>query len=507
MTKLNGWKMASAVFAFCLATAIASSAQTFTSLISFDVANGETPESSLVQGLDGNFYGTTAEGGIVNETQCPGGCGTVFEITPTGQLTTIYNFCSQSECTDGQNPGGNVIVGPGGNLYGTTTFGGANDSGTVFEITPARQLITLYSFCTQKVCADGENPIAGLAVGTNGDLYGTTQTGGAHGSGTIFEITPATQLATIYNFCSLPNCNDGQFPTGLVLGTDGNFYGTTADNAGRRSFGSAYGITPAGKLIMLHRFCSEPHCTDGANPYAGLVQGRNGNFYGTTVAGGANETSCLQGCGTVFEITPAGQLTTLYSFCSQSDCFDGVRPAASLILATNGDFYGTTDAGGVISQCPLGGCGTAFKITPSGWLTTLYNFCSQTGCSDGYMPTAGLVLATNGNLYGTTKFGGTGDCNSALFTGCGTVFALSKAVKPFVEPLPGFGIVGAEVGILGNKLTGATSVTFNGTPATFTVKSSTLIFASVPTGATTGYVYVTTANGTLKSNVPFRVMR
>ncbi|MCU1303856.1 MAG: hypothetical protein JWQ87_4140 [Candidatus Sulfotelmatobacter sp.] len=347
-----------------------------------------------------------------------------------------------------------------------------------------------------------------LVVGTNGNLYGTTEAGGAHGSGTIFEITPAGLLTTIYNFCSLPNCNDGQFPSGLALGSDGNFYGTTMFNGARLSFGSVFGITPAGKLIMLRRFCSESHCTDGANPLAGLVQGRNRNFYGTTQAGGANETSCLQGCGTVFKITPSGQLTTLYNFCSQADCFDGEVPMGTLVLANNGDLYGTTEAGGVNSQCPLGGCGTAFKITPAGQLTTLYSFCSQTDCSDGDMPFAGLVLATNGNLYGTTRYGGTdSECTASPFTGCGTVFALSRAVKPFVQTLPGFGTVGAEVGILGNRLTVATSVTFNGTSATFTVKSPTLIFTNVPTGATTGYVTVTTTNGTLTSNVPFRVMQ
>ncbi|MCU1303857.1 MAG: hypothetical protein JWQ87_4141 [Candidatus Sulfotelmatobacter sp.] len=141
--KITGWKMGSAVFAFCLATAIANSAQTFTSLISFDVANGETPESALVQGPNGNFYGTTYYGG---STGCFQGCGTVFEITPAGQLTTIYDFCSQSACADGANPVAGVVVGPGGNLYGTTANGGAITLGTVFEITPAGQLTTLHSF-------------------------------------------------------------------------------------------------------------------------------------------------------------------------------------------------------------------------------------------------------------------------------------------------------------------------------------------------------------------------
>jgi uncharacterized repeat protein (TIGR03803 family) len=507
MTKLNAWKMAFAIFMFCLATAVAISAQDFTSLIAFDVTNGASPVFSLVQGPDGNLYGATTYGGA-NQTQCPGGCGTVFRITPSGVLTTIYNFCSQIACLDGQTPTG-VIVGPGGNLYGATVAGGTTTLGTVFKLTLSGQLTTLHNFCpgNNAFCSDGYNPETALVVGTNGDLYGTTIAGGSQRAGTIFEITPAGVLTPIYNFCSLPNCADGNFPAALAVGTDGNFYGTTSGNNRSKTFGGVFRVTPTGKVTLLHRFCSEAACADGANPRGGLVLAPNGNFYGTTSHGGANESSCVQGCGTLFEITRTGQLTTRYNFCSQSHCSDGEGPFAAPVLDDKGNLYGTTYYGGASPQCDALGCGTAFRFAPTGQFTSLYSFCSQSGCSDGAVPFAGLVLATNGSLYGTTQYGGTdSDCTNGVSTGCGTAFTLSKAAKPFVEPLPGFGIVGAEIGILGNKLTGASSVTFNGTPATFTVKSSTLIFASVPTGATTGYVYVTTANGTLKSNVPFRVM-
>ena len=508
MMKLNGWKMVCAACVFCVAAVSSNSAQTFTSLMSFDQANGESPQSSLVQGPNGRFYGTTTGGG--STTLCPWtqGCGTVFEISAAGQVTTIYNFCSQSGCADGQDPSA-VIVGPGGNLYGTTTDGGVTSFGTVFKITPSGNLITLHNFCTQNAgCSDGMNPETGLVVGANGNLYGTTISGGTNGAGTIFEITPAGVLTTIYNFCSLRNCSDGDFPSGLVLGGDGNFYGTAAGNNGSRTFGDVFRVTPAGKLTVLHRFCSESNCADGATPAGGLAQGPNGELYGTTYYGGANESSCYRGGGTVFEITRSGQLTTLYSFCSQSNCSDGEWPGAAPVLDAKGNLYGTTAYGGASLQCGAYGCGTAFKITRSGQFTSLYSFCSQTECSDGELPVASLVLATNGNLYGTTAFGGTdGDCTNTIDTGCGTVFVLSKAAKPFVQTLPGFGIVGAEVGILGNKLTGTTSVTFNGLSATFTVKSATMIFANVPIDATNGYVTVTTANGTLTTNVPFRVMQ
>ena len=183
-------------------------------------------------------------------------------------------------------------------------------------------------------------------------------------------------------------------------------------------------------------------------------------------------------------------LTTLYSFCSQTDCTDGVGPVAGLVQTTNGDLYGTTSGS---PDC----CGTVFKITQSGMLTTLYSFCSQSGCADGLAPDAGLVQATNGDLYGTTNGGGANND--------GTVFSLSVGLGPFVETLPTSGSAGAAVKILGTNLTGATSVSFNGVGAVFEVVSSSEITATVPTGATTGSVQVVTPNGTLSSNVPFRV--
>jgi uncharacterized repeat protein (TIGR03803 family) len=299
----------------------------------------------------------------------------------------------------------------------------------------------------------------------------------------------------------------GWHPSGLVLGANGNFFGTTVSEGTRQSAGEVFEMTPAGKLKVLHSFCSEPHCADGEAPFGTLVQGTDGNFYGTTYEGGANQTACYRGCGTIFKITPAGQFTTLYSFCSQTGCSDGEGPNGGLVLAPDGNFYGTTNAGGTSSQCFPSGCGTIFQITPPGQLTTLYNFCSQTGCSDGELPYAGLLLATNGKLYGTTLFGGTDTgCSSNENSGCGTVFSISMGFKPLVKTLPGFGKVGEGIEILGNELTSVTSVAFSSISATFTIKSPTVILADVPSGATTGYVTVVTHSGTLTSNVPFSVI-
>jgi uncharacterized repeat protein (TIGR03803 family) len=260
---------------------------------------------------------------------------------------------------------------------------------------------------------------------------------------------------------------------------------------GANGGGTVYRITQRGKLTTLYSFCSQTNCTDGANPYAGLVQASNGDFYGTTVSGGTG------GFGTVFRITPTGTPTTLYRFCSQptpaGECTDGAEPVAGLVQATNGDFYGTTLEGGA------NGYGAIFKITPGGKLTTLYSFCSQGGypaCTDGAVPYAALVQATNGNFYGTTEEGG---------AGYGTVFSLSVGLGPFVETLPTSGKVGKAVKILGSDLTGATSVSFNGTAAGFKVVSSSEITTTVPTDASTGKVQVVTPSGTLSSNVLFRV--
>ena len=211
------------------------------------------------------------------------------------------------------------------------------------------------------------SPYAGLVQATNGDFYATNAGGGANGGGTVFRITPSGTLTTLYSFCSQSGCTDGAGPyAGLVQATNGDFYGTT-QLGGANSRGTVFKINPSGTLTTLYSFCSQGGCTDGAYPYAGLIQATNGDFFGTTPAGGAN------GYGTVFKIAAGSTLTTLYSFCSQSGCTDGASPHAGLVQATNGDHYGTTTSGGANGP----GTGTVFRITPSGTLTTLYSFCSQ----------------------------------------------------------------------------------------------------------------------------------
>src|ERR1039458_5494955 len=273
-----------------------------------------TPMKRTVNVLSKLNWGTRASAVLVL-------CATTAIALPAQTLTTLYTFCSQSRCTDGELPAAGLVQAANGDLYGTTQGGGTNDYGTVFKITPSGTLTTLYSFCSQTNCADGAYLVAGLVQAANGDLYGTTENGG--GYGTVFKITPGGTLTTLYSFCSLG------YP-----------------------------------------------CTDGQYPVAGLVQAANGDLYGTTQYGGTN------GEGAVFKISPGGTLTTLYSFCSQTNCTDGSAPDAELVQAANGDLYGTTQYGGT------NGGGTVFKITPGGTLTTLYSFCSQTNCTDGSAPDA-----------------------------------------------------------------------------------------------------------------------
>jgi uncharacterized repeat protein (TIGR03803 family) len=476
------------VFILCSTTAITLPAQTFTTLHSFDKTDGATPWAPPVQAADGNLYGTTAFGGA-------GSYGTVFKIAPSGALTTLYDFCSQSQCTDGASPYASLIQTANGDFYGTTQSGLADGYsggyGTVFRITPNGALTTLYNFCSLFDCPDGANPFAGLVQTTNGDFYGTTYGGGVYDAGTIFKITPSGLLTTLYSFCSF-DCPNGSNPnsvTAPIQATNGDFYGTTNPAEGDSyGAGTVYKMTPNGALTTLYAFCSQDGCADGEDPN-GLIQAPNGDFYGTTSGGGT--FNCASGCGTVFKITPNGALTTIYSFCSQIGCPDGQKPQAAPVRSASGDFYGTTTSGGANGQ------GTIFQITPSGALTTLYSFCPQSGCPDGYYPEAGLVQATNGDFYGTAAYGGA--------NGAGTVFRLSLGLAPFAETQPTSGKAGAPVRILGTNLTGATSVTFNGTPAAFAVVRPSEITTTVPAGATTGTVQVVTPRGALSSNVPFRV--
>ncbi len=256
---------------------------------------------------------------------------------------------------------------------------------------------------------------------------------------------------------------------------------TSIDNGG---CGTVFKITPSGTFTSLHSFVH----SEGDFPVGPLVQGSDGNLYGATSSGGI-------AYGAVFKITPDGTLTTLHLF----DFTDGQEPNGALVQATDGNFYGTMGFGG--STCSLG-CGTVFKMTPDGTLSTLHSFDG----ADGWLPLGGLLQATDGNFYGTTTYGGSGNCTNNGYAACGTVFKLSVGLGQFVETSPTSGSSGAPVTILGTNLAGATSVTFNGIPATINSNTGSEITTAVPTGATTGTVQVTTPGGVLTSNTDFQVI-
>ena len=474
------------VFAFAsvaitFSLTICARAQTVTTLAAFNGANGSSPFGSVVQATDGNFYGTTTQGGARSTS-----LGTLFRVTPSGKITDLYNFCSQPNCTDGANSSSAPVLGNDGNLYGVTPEGGSDagnksGSGTVYKITLGGKFTTLYTFCRATPCTDGQSP-HGLIQASDGNFYGATILGGEFNEGTIFSISSTGKFKSLHSFCSRANCADGSMPISPpIQGSDGNFYGTTSVG-GAKGGGVVYKLTPAGAYKVLHSFC-DLDCQDGFVP-TGLVQDAKGNLFGTTQSGGGSDYF-----GTVFEITSTNQYKILHTF-----DYVGAAPTR-LTLANEGNLYGTAQGNGTV-----GVGGIIFEITPEGVFTQLHTF---TYCdTSGYYPLSPLFQGTDGTLYGTTLDGGGDGCG-----GSGTIFSLSNALAPLIETVPVAGKVGKRVLILGNGLTGTTSVTFNGAPAEFTVEKDSFIRATVPAGATTGIVSVETPSGTLTSNPQFVVTK
>jgi len=383
MGKFNRALKLCGAFVFLLMATVALSAQTLTTLHSFNQTDGSNPYAGLMQANNGNLYGTTSAGGA-------NGDGTAFQITTSGTLTTIHNF-NHFNPTDGAQPYAALMQAKDGNLYGTTNRGGSHNVGIVYRISTSGTMKTLHDLDYEP---DGALPYAALVQATNGALYGTASDGGGS-EGSVFEVTSFGQYTAIYEFGT-----EGGFPVaGLVQASNGNFYGV-ASTGGFYSCGTLFEMTPSGGFTLLHTFTGH----DGCYPSATLVQGVDGNLYGVAAAGGPGNGS---NAGTFFNITPSGTFTLLHVF----DKTDGDGPTGALIQAADGNFYGTTQVGGAYNQ------GTIFKVTPTGTVTTLYSFCPERHCNDGANPYAGLILGSDGVFYGTTFNGGGGNH--------GTVFSLS----------------------------------------------------------------------------------
>jgi uncharacterized repeat protein (TIGR03803 family) len=377
-----------AVIPFLLACGLsAASAQTYTILHQFGTMTGSDGSEPyfvhLIQASDGDFYGTTEYGGTNT-------VGTVFKITPTGSLTVLYEFKTNA-VNDGEFPEAGVVQGSDGNFYGTAYAGGSNFDGTVFKMTPAGVVTNLHTFTGRP---DGSTPFSQLIQGADGFFYGTTSAGGARGYGSVFKIDTTGDLTIVYSFT---NGLDGSDPyAGVFQGSDGNFYGTTEYGGSTNCFGEGcgvvYKVTSAGTLTSLHQFGSTTE--DGENPIGGIVEGYDGNYYGATFDGGTN------GQGTVYRITSAGVLTNLYQFGALA--YDGLNPRASLVQKSDGYLYGTTFEGGT-----NGNAGTLYKIGLTGGLTYVHDFDGVPG--DGVFLDASPTEGYDGNLYGTTEMGGTNE--------------------------------------------------------------------------------------------------
>lgn len=463
-----------AALALCGTACSPGDASTFTLLHSFNGADGVSPNGALVQGADGNFYGTTDEGGT-------NGTGTVFQITPAGALTTLYNFSALAgnyTNSDGALPLAGLTLGADGNFYGTTAEGGANAAGTVFRITPSGTLTTLYSF--NGAGADGFDPRTPLLQGTDGNFYGTNYSWGPNGfGGTVFCITPTGTFTILHGFSN--STADGAGPSGnLVQGSDGNFYGATV-SGGAMGDGTIYQLTPGGAFTILHSF----NGSDGTNPFGGLTLASDGNFYGTTRQGGdANDD------GTVFQCTPAGVLATLHVFGAS----DGVNPAAAPIEGVDGNLYGTTGS-------PLNGTGfgTVYQISKTGVFTVLHTFVQ----TDGAYPNSALIQGSDGAFYGVTGSGGANN-DGVMFDVTSGITLSPSSIKACS---PGFTLT-----VHGALFAPGSTVVWDGAPLTTSFVSAAELTATVPASfiATsfpyTASVQVFNLDGTTSDPAPFHVL-
>lgn len=346
----------------------------------------------------------------------------ILTAASTQLAAQVFTTLARFNGFNGDEPTG-LTQGPDGYLYGVTTQGGdlacmpTNGCGTVFKISPAGMLITLHVF----ELSDGWFPTGGLILGRDGNFYGTTRVGGdltclsGEGCGTVFRISPTGLFKTLYAFSP----NGASLPEGpLVQAPDGDLYGITSEGGDFNCInpygcGTIFKITTSGTLTIVHEF----EGGDGAFPQVGLTLGMDGNFYGTAAYGGDNNENTY-GAGTLFKMTPDGSLTTLHYFCSRPRCYDGIEPYGTLVQNLNRRLLGTTLLSAVNYECDEG-CGTIFAATSDGAFKTLHVFKKK----DGWDPGA-MIQATDGNLYGMTGEGGD-LVNCYPSYGCGTIFRLA----------------------------------------------------------------------------------
>jgi len=338
-------------------------------IYSFAGSDGARPSSVLIMDASGNLFGVTRFGGANN-------FGTVFKVSPRGKEKVLYSFAGGS---DGGHPVGGLAMDSAGNLYGTTLDGGANDLGTVFKLTSHGKKKILHSFASD---GDTYAPNSPLIMDADGNLYGTTTMGGVADNGTVYKVTPTGQETVLLSFMG---GSEGFFTAGgLIMDASGNLYGT-AQLGGANGVGAVFKLTPGGQETILYSF---DYGNYGQQPAGGVIMDDSGNLYGTTSGGGEFDQ------GIVFKVTPEGQETILYAFDGGTG---GGTPFARRVMDASNNLYGTTYSGGH--------GGTVFKLTPSGKETVLHGF---TAGADGAHPDRGVIMDARGNLYGTTPEGGAG---------------------------------------------------------------------------------------------------
>ena len=425
-------------------------------------SDGNVTYPALVQGADGKFYGVNSTGGRSDN-------GTIFSLNAGGGDFAVLNTFTQSG--QGTTPEGGLVQARDGNFYGTTNAGGANGYGTLYQVIPTTGKLAILAAFTNG--DPGGSPVGTLIEGIDGLLYGTAEYGGTDNDGTIFRTTPSTSVTT--TFATITGGLTGVYPeSDLIQGTDGNFYGT-CNQGGVNNLGTFFQVTPAGTVNVLYSFTGN---TDGSSPLRGVVQGTDGAFYGVCNQGGTYDG------GAIYRIVVSGTtatLTSLYNFIPLLS--DGSNPLGSLTQASDGNFYGTTAAGGA------NGDGTIYKISPTGGYTLLYSFADGT---DGGFPVGGLTQGSDGKLYGTTAGQNGSD---------GTIFSINAGLAS-PAPAPSLLLqtnanVGDTILIKGDHFVGTSAVSFAGAngasvaATSFTVLSKTVLQAVVPAGVVTGPVVVT----------------
>jgi uncharacterized repeat protein (TIGR03803 family) len=433
--------------------------QTVSALYNFSSQNGSAypQDVALAQGRDGELYGTTLGSSG----------GSIFKVSTSRFFSELFDFNG----TDGCCPGEGMTLASDSNFYGVAPSGGSGQNGLLFKISRTGAYADLHDFAGS---TDGSLPVAPPIQASDGNLYGMTFNLSGSGS-TVYQYSLSGSFNTIYQFSGLYSTAP------FIQGTDGFLYGTTS-NGGWAHCGSVFKMSTAGVLLQSAPFLCG---AGGAGPNAGpLLQASDGNFYGVTQSGG------LRNGGTIYKMTPDFHISILYTFQGKSGrSRDGFAPVAGLIQATDGNLYGATAEGGSY------GGGTLFRISTSGSYSLIYSFNKVAG----KLPQGTLMQHTTGLLFGTAQEGGVNNL--------GTVFQFNLGLGPFITFVQRMGTVGETVEILGQQLTGATSVTFSGVPSTFTVISPTYLVATVPSGAATGPVMVTTPTATLTSNVNYTVIQ